>query len=142
VDVLSRIPLGGLLEAHHAVRTHLRDRLLASVAVQARDAGRTLLFDDEGLLGWENRDADGAVRGSDRVREPVGVLRRWAFTGIHAIEPAMLDRPSREGRCSIITWYLDLARQGYVIAPFDASAHRWMDVGTPARLAEAESGDW
>jgi NDP-sugar pyrophosphorylase family protein len=139
VDVLSGIPLADLLEAHRATRRRLGDRLLASVAVQARNTSRQLLFDDAGLMGWENRDAGGTVVGSDRVREPAGALRRWSFTGIHAIEPAVLDLSSRTGRFSIIAWYLDLAREGYAIVPFDASAHAWIDVGTYARLAEAEA---
>jgi MurNAc alpha-1-phosphate uridylyltransferase len=142
VDVLSGIPLGGLLDAHRAAHLRLGNRLLASVAVQARNASRQLLFDDEGLMGWENREPGGAVLGSERAREPVGTLRRWSFTGIHAVEPAMLGLSSRAGRFSIITWYLDLARQGYAILPFDASAYPWLDVGNPARLAEAESGSW
>ncbi len=142
VDVLSRIPLGELLGAHRMARARLGNRVLACVAVQDRNAGRQLLFDDEGLMGWENREPGGVVLGSERAREPVGTLRRWSFTGIHAVEPAMLGLSSRAGRFSIITWYLDLARQGYTILPFDASAHPWMDVGTQARLAEAESQGW
>lgn len=139
VDVLSGIPLGGLLDAHREAHPRLGDRLVASVAVQARNAQRQLLFDDEGLMGWENREPGGAVVGSAQARQPVGTLRRWSFTGIHVIEPAMLGRTSRTGRFSIITWYLDLARQGYAILPIDASPYPWLDVGNPARLAEAEA---
>ncbi|MBE0591156.1 MAG: NTP transferase domain-containing protein, partial [Gemmatimonadales bacterium] len=110
VDVLSQIPLRGLLETHVAARDRSVQRLLASVAVQARDASRQLLFDSLGLLGWENRGSDGAVLGSERVRDAAGPLTRWSFTGIHVIEPAMLDLCERTGVFSIITWYLDLAR--------------------------------
>jgi NDP-sugar pyrophosphorylase family protein len=142
VDVLSDIPFGGLLDAHREAHPRMGNRLLASLAVQARNANRQLLFDDEGLMGWENRGPGGAVLGSEQAREPVGTLRRWSFTGIHAVEPAMLGLSSRAGRFSIITWYLDLARRGYAILPFDASAYPWLDVGSPARLAEAEAGSW
>jgi NDP-sugar pyrophosphorylase family protein len=38
----------------------------------------------------------------------------------------------------MVTWYLDLARRGYVIQPVDVSGFRWLDVGTPERLAEAD----
>lgn len=139
VDVLSRIPLDALLAAHRDARTRAGDRLVASVAVQSRDARRRLLFDAEGLAGWENRGPDGSVLASERVREPVGPLRGWAFTGIHAIEPGVFDLAERTGRFSIIAWYLDLARSGRIIRPFDASAHAWMDVGTPAGLAAAQA---
>jgi NDP-sugar pyrophosphorylase family protein len=139
VDVLSRIPLEALLAAHRAARAGAGDRLVATVAVQARDTNRQLLFDAHGLMGWENRGGDGAVIASERVREPVGPLRRWSFTGIHVLEPAVFDLAERTGRFTIVTWYLDLARRGYTVLPFDASAHAWMDVGTPERLAEAEA---
>jgi len=139
VDVLSAIPLDAMLAAHRDARSARDARLIASVAVQARDARRRLLFDDGGLMGWENRDADGGVLAAERVREPVGMLRHRAFTGVHVIEPAMLDLADRTGRFSIIAWYLDLARRGYTVLPFDASGWAWTDVGTPERLAQAEA---
>jgi MurNAc alpha-1-phosphate uridylyltransferase len=138
VDVLSRIPLDGLLAEHRAASEHAGGRLLASLGVQDRVSERQLVFDDEGLMGWENRGRDGSVRESQHVREPVGPLRRWSFTGIHVLEPAVFGLTDRTGRFSIVTWYLELAQQGYRILPVDVSAHEWLDVGTHARLAEAE----
>jgi NDP-sugar pyrophosphorylase family protein len=138
VDVLSRIPLETLLAAHRAAR-EATEWLVASVAVQARDANRQLLFDGRGLMGWENRETGGAVLASHRVRTPAGPLSRWSFTGIHVIEPIVFDLAERTGRFSIVTWYLDLAQRGYTILPVDVSGHAWIDVGTPERLAEAEA---
>jgi len=137
VDVLSRIPLGGLLAAHRAAREPSAGRLIATVAVQARDSRRRLLFDDRGLMGWENRDEDGLVSAAERVREPEGALRHWSFTGIHALEPTVFDLADRAGRFSIVSWYLDLARHGHIIQPFDATGFEWIDVGTRERLEEA-----
>jgi MurNAc alpha-1-phosphate uridylyltransferase len=139
VDVLSRIPLRDLLAAHTANRERAPGKLIASVAVQARDARRQLLCDTDGLMGWENRGDDGAVLASRRVRKPVGTLIRWSFTGIHVIEPAMLDLADRTGRFSIVSWYLSLVQRGYTIRPVDVSAHTWMDVGSHERLAEADA---
>jgi MurNAc alpha-1-phosphate uridylyltransferase len=141
VDVLSRIPLDGLLAAHRAARA-ADGRLLATLAVQDRGAARQLLFDDGGLMGWEQRGADGPVRESEQVRAPVGPLRRWSFSGIHVVEPALLDACERTGRFSIRSWYLDLARRGYRVQPVDVSPFAWFDVGTPERLAEAEARAW
>jgi NDP-sugar pyrophosphorylase family protein len=137
VDVLSDIPLDRLLAAHEAARERHTGRLLATLAVQARPTSRRLLFDEGGLVGWENRERDGTVVASERAREPDGSIARWSFTGIHVIEPAMLERSERTGVFSIIAWYLDLVRRGYRIAAVDMSAHDWIDVGTPERLAEA-----
>ncbi len=138
VDVLSRIPLPDLLATHSAHRRRAAGQLIASVAVQARGARRQLLCDTDGLMGWENRGEDGTVLASRRVRRPVGKLIHWSFTGIHVIEPAMLDLADRTGRFSIVSWYLSLAQRGYRILPVDVSAHAWMDVGSHERLAEAE----
>jgi len=138
VDVLSRIPLDMLLAAHRAAGRRAPEAPVATVAVQARDSRRQLLFDDLGLMGWENRDGRGTVLAAERVREPVGAVRGWSFTGIHAIDPTIFDLAERRGVFSIVTWYLDLARRGHRILPFDASGYPWIDVGTRERLAEAE----
>jgi len=142
VDVLSRIPLDLLLAGHHAARERAEGRLLATLAVQDRGAARQLLFDDEGLMGWEHRVSDGEVRESQQVRAPVGQLRRWSFSGIHVIEPAVFDLCELMGRFSIRALYLDLARRGFRVHAVDVTAYEWLEVGTTARLAEAEALAW
>lgn len=139
VDVLSEIPLDELLAVHRAAREASAGKVLASVAVQDRRSNRQLLFDAEGLMGWENRGPEGVVVASQQVREPVGQVRRWSFTGIHVLEPAIFGLAERTGRFSIVSWYLDLARRGYTVQAVDMSACRWLDVGTPERLAEASA---
>ena len=143
VDVLSRIPLEALLAEHQVTRERPAGggRVVATLAVQTRPASRRLLFDDQGLMGWEHRGA-GEAR---RVREPVGAVRDFAFAGIHAVEPEILDLCERTGTFPIRDLYLDLAARGYRIVPADVSAHAWQDVGTPERLREADagrSGEW
>ncbi len=138
VDVLSRIPLGTLLAEHRVARERLGGRVVATLAVQTRQSPRRLLFDDQGLMGWEHRGAGE----SRRVREPVEAVRDFAFAGIHVVEPEILDLSDRTGAFSIRELYLDLAARGYRILPADVSAHAWQDVGTPERLSEAEAGSW
>ena len=140
VDVLSRIPLEALLAEHQAARERPGEgsRVVATLAVQKRPALRRFLFDDQGLMGWEHREAGGLRR----VREPVGPVRDFAFAGIHVVEPGILDLAERTGVFPIRELYLDLAARGYRIEPADVSAHAWQDVGTPERLREAEAGSW
>ena len=138
VDVLSRIPLEALPARHRLARQRLGNRVLGTLAVQDRPSSRRLLFDDEGLMGWEHREA-GLAR---RVRESAGTVRDVAFAGIHVVEPEILDLAERTGTFPIVELYLDLAARGYRIEPWDASAHAWQDVGTPERLRAAEAGDW
>ena len=143
VDVRSRVPLDVLLAEHRAARERTANgRPLATLGVQARGSERQLVFDDEGLMGWERRGNDAAVLESQQVRVPVGPIRRWSFSGIHVVEPTMLGLCDRAGRFSIRTWYLDLVRRGYRIQPVDVSGYEWLDVGTPERLAEAERREW
>jgi N-acetyl-alpha-D-muramate 1-phosphate uridylyltransferase len=125
VDVLSSVPLDGLLAAHDP-------GAMATVAVQDRPTQRKMLFDDEGLMGWRT--------GADerRVREPRGSVRAFGFTGIHVIAPVLLQQIRRTGTFPIRDVYLDLAEAGEVIRPYDVTASRWLDVGTPERLREAE----
>jgi len=138
VDVLSRIPLDGLLAEHRGARQRLGNRVLGTLAVQDRPSARRLLFDEHGLVGWEHRAA-GRAR---RVRESAGTVRDFAFAGIHMVEPEILDLGERTGTFPIVELYLDLAAAGYRIEPGDVSAHAWQDVGTPGRLREAEAGNW
>lgn len=139
VDVLSDIPLDELLEGHRAAAERFGDALVASLAVQEREGNRKLLFDDRGLMGWENRGHDRIPDGLYTVRDPVSSLRRLAFTGIHVVEPRIFRSSERNGTFSIITLYLELAAQGKVIHPLGVTGARWMDVGTMERLQEAQA---
>ena len=138
VDVLSDIPLAGLLEGHGRAADLHGHGLVATVATQDRPARRRLLFDDRGLMGWENRGSDRAAEGREVAREPLGEVRALAFTGIHVVEPRIFGLSDRAGVFSIITLYLELAAQGFVVSPLDVSQYRWLDVGTHGRRAEAE----
>ena len=138
-DVLSTITLTELLVHHLETRKAKGDRLIASLAVQRRDSHRVLLFDDSGLLGWENQGSDRAPDGRVQVRDPVGDVYRRSFTGIHVVDPAIFELCDRTGSFSIITLYLDLAAAGWIINPIDVSHEEWFDVGTPERLEDARA---
>lgn len=142
VDVLSTIPLSELLQSHNDAQDASQKPLVASVAVMSREAKRKLLFDDVGLLGWENRGSERAVSRSRRVREPIGSVVSLGFTGIHVVDPEVFSLSNRTGTFSIVELYLELAEAGYRIQPVDVSAHHWIDVGTRERLSEAEGGKW
>ena len=142
VDVLSTIPLNELLERHHVCTERPEHKIVASLAVQTRHADRRLLFDELGLLGWENTGGELAPPGAHRVREPVGRPHKLSFTGIHVVDPKIFSLSDRTGTFSIITLYLELAAAGHRIMPIDVSSHDWIDAGTPERLREAEAAAW
>lgn len=126
-DVLSEVDLAALLEARAA------SGALAALAVHERDTSRFLLFDEAGLLGWENE----ATGRSGRARPPSGNVRRFAFSGIHAIEPRFLDLVADRGVFSIVDAYLGLSAMGERIVPHDVTGASWFEIGTPQRLAAA-----
>lgn len=136
-DVLSTISLKDLLARHREATQAGRGHPVASLAVNSRDTRRSLLFDDAGLIGWENRGSDRAPDGRKMVRAPSGKVRRYSFTGIHVVDPVIFDLSQRVGAFSIISLYLDLAAAGRVIRPLDVSDREWFDVGTPERLEDA-----
>jgi len=137
VDVLSSIPLRALLEQQARARRQGAGRVVASLAVQRREARRQLLFDDLGLMGWENVGSDRAAVGRREARSPVGTVRRMSFTGLHAIDPSIFRLSRRSGTFSIIDLYLELVAEGWIIHPVEVTEEKWIDVGSPDRLEEA-----
>ena len=129
VDVITDLDLGAL----H--RAHVEEDALATLATSRRATSRPLLFDDAGLLGWEDRRP--GREASERIREASGEAREVAFAGVHVLAPRIFDLLLERGRFSIITAYLRLAREGHRIVPHDVTAARWLEAGTPERLEEA-----
>lgn len=126
-DVISEIPLADMY------RQHVSRGPLATLAVMTRESSRQLLFDDVGLLG--RTDAGKELR--IEAREAVGEVRERAFAGIHVIDPAIFPLLTERGVFSILDPYLRLASSGARIEPFEANGFRWIDIGKPAQLAEA-----
>jgi NDP-sugar pyrophosphorylase family protein len=127
VDVISMIDLHRMLQFHNENHT------LATLAVQARETSRYLLFDDLGQLC-------GRCAGRDYEPEIVRSsppLQTLAFSGIHVISSCLLPMITEEGVFPIIPAYLRLSSQGEKILAFRADNYYWRDLGRPADLAQA-----
>lgn len=125
-DIVTEIDLGALYRAHD-------DRRLATLAVGRRETSRCLLFDQAGLVGWENA----ATGRSERCREVVGEIEAWPFAGIHVISPGIFGLITEQGVFSIIELYLRLSAEGQAILPHDVTGALWIEIGNPERLARA-----
>lgn len=127
VDVLSNINLYKMLAYHQ------EQNALATLATRKRESSRYLLFNrEQQLCGWTNTK----TKEVKMVRE-AATTNNYAFSGIHIIEPALLDLIQQEGKFSITTTYLELAAQHKIIAyPHDEDY--WFDVGKPERLQAAQ----
>ena len=124
-DVFSAIDL----QAMH--RFHVQSGALATLAVQARDSGRRLLFDEQGLLC--GREAEGRRE----LARPAAAFERLGFSGIHVISPELISKMTEEGVFSINKTYLRLAAAGEKIQAFRCDGSFWRDIGAPEKLEEA-----
>ena len=130
-DLLTTVDIADLLARQTA------SDALATLAVAPASTDRTLLVDDGGLVGF-------VARGERRtVRAVRGDLREVDFCGVHACSPALVVALAAEPRAvfSVMDVYLREAARGARVDVFDGGAvpHRFLDVGTPERLAEADA---
>lgn len=127
VDVLSTIDFARMLQFQ---KEH---RALATLAVQARETSRSLLFDDHAQLCGRRI----GIEQTPEIVRPSHPLQPLAFSGIHVISPRLFPMLTEDGIFSIIPAYLRLAARGQPILAFRADAYYWRDLGRPADLTQA-----
>ena len=161
VDVISAIDLAAMLQFHK------ENHALASLAVQSRQSGRQLLFNDQLQLAGRRISVQdsvilsGAKNPGTHVSQPANhetskssshsplasrsplppsqtsSLHPLAFSGIHILSPRLLPQLTETGPFSIIDSYLRLSSQGQKILAFRHDHSYWRDLGKPADLAQA-----
>lgn len=129
VDIISEADLRAMYAAH-AVR-----HPVATLAVNRRETTRPLLVDEHGFRGLANLTTGWRAD----ARPEVGRTEEIGFAGIHVVSPEIFELITERGRFSIMELYLGLARQGHAIETYDVSDALWLEVGDPARLANANS---
>jgi NDP-sugar pyrophosphorylase family protein len=134
VDVISTIDLAAMLQFH------IEHQALATLAVQSRDSGRQLLFNDQLQLSGRRVEGHPTLATSHSPlpkSTTLSALHPLAFSGIHIISPRLLRLLTETGPFSIIDSYLRLASQGEKIVAFRHDNSYWRDLGKPADLAQA-----
>ncbi len=129
VDVISNLDLNALLKYHQ------EQIALATLVVRSRETSRYLMFDQNlQLSGWKNFS-----NGETRISRPelFDDAQPFAFSGIHIIQPELLDLITEEGKFPIMDLYLRLAKNHSIKAFIDQS-DLWMDLGKPDQLIAAE----
>jgi NDP-sugar pyrophosphorylase family protein len=129
VDVISNLDLNVLL------KYHLDKKALATLVVRQRETSRYLMFDQNmQLAGWKNFS-----NGETRISRPESFAdaKPLAFSGIHIIQPELLELITEEGKFPIMDLYLRLAKDHSINAFIDRS-DLWMDLGKPEQLLIAE----
>ena len=64
-------------------------------------------------------------------------IESLAFTGIHVLDPSIMDWIPENRFASIIDVYQDMLQSGLKIKAYTAAGHRWRDMGTPESFFEA-----
>lgn len=130
VDILSNLDVRSFLSSD-------RPDSLATLLLVDKEADRYLLFDDDmRLVGWTNV-VTGEVKSPYPDFEP-SRYRRYSFCGIHIVSGEVFDLMEEwPARFSIIDFYLKSAaiRPIYGVVATDL---KLIDIGSPAKLAEAE----
>lgn len=128
VDIISSLGLQQLESVH------LASDNLATLVVSERKSQRYFKFDaDMQLAGWINKRS-----GETKISRPevFDQARELAFSGIHMVQPEILNYMPSQDRFSIIEVYLELAKTQKIKGFLDTS-ELWMDVGKPDDLAAA-----
>ena len=127
VDILTDLDIRGMY------KQHLESIAIATLAVSMRPTSRYLLFDNDNLLsGWRN-----VKTSEERIsRQRTEYIAR-AFSGIHIISPRIFQMIKLTGKFSMIDVYLELAKHESIIG-FDHSGSKFIDVGTPQSIIDAE----
>ena len=109
----------------------------ATLLVSERKTQRYLLFDETmRLVGWIN-EATGQVKSPYPDLQP-DKCRRYAFSGIHQIDPVLFPRfEGWPAKFSIIDFYLSICRDVPVYGHLQ-EGFRLIDVGKLDTLAQAE----
>ncbi len=128
VDILTDLDLRQLYSFH------TENKALATLAVKERDTSRSLLINTAGeLCGWRN-NVNGNLK---HAKGDIDTLLPIAFSGIHVVNPELIELISEEGVFSIIDVYLRLART-QKIATFCHNQNFWLDLGRKENFIEAE----
>lgn len=127
VDIVSNIDLGNLCQSH------IESGAMATLACMERKSSREFLINAQNqLCGWRN-NSTGEIK---MARESESFLKPIAFTGIHVINPELIDLISEKGVFSIVNVYLRLAREHTILVK-TIDKPVWFDLGTPENLQKA-----
>lgn len=140
VDILTDLNLQAMINYHQEKKP------LATLATTSRETSRYFLFDEgNNLCGWKNvmtgeeRPYPGPLsraRG-EKGGSPYENQLRKAFSGIHIVESRIFSLIKQRGKFSMVDVYMDLMQE-QTIKSFDHSENRFIDVGRPESIAQAE----
>ncbi|WP_372677590.1 sugar phosphate nucleotidyltransferase [Desulfosarcina sp.] len=102
-------------------------------------AQATLVMHDRPPFNQVWVDEQNRIAGFARFSKPAETerLREMAFTGIHVMNAAVIQRIPNGGFCDIIDVYRQMLDDGVPIHAHVVQNHYWQDMGSPDRYREA-----
>jgi len=126
-DIISDINLSDMMNYHS------ENDSLATLAVRKRKSSRYFLFNNNfDLCGWKNE-----ITSEEIITRSTEILNSYAFSGIHIINPIILQHLNQSGKFSIVKSYLKLCKT-MKIKGFDHTTDYWFDIGDMKKLQMAE----
>ena len=89
----------------------------------------TLVLHDFPRFNKVSVNSDGVITGFENMGQPE--TRHLAFTGIHIIDPSLLDIIPPDSFANIIDCYTKWIQKGVQITGLEVKGHFWSDMGTP-----------
>lgn len=132
VDILTDLNLNAMIIQHK------KNEPLATLAVSERKTSRYFLFDQsKQLCGWKNINTGEVKPNTLNLSDSESSLNPKAFSGIHVINPGIFSLMQQQGKFSMVDVYLSLCTT-HSIQYFDHSHSKFIDVGKPESIAQAE----
>lgn len=130
-DILSNVNLKALYEYHQASGND------ATLLVSPRKTVRYLLFEENRLCGWVNKDTL-QTKPEGFIYQPE-IQKEYAFGGIHIISPTLFQYMGDEwtGKFSIMDFYLQTCKK-VRLGSYVKEDLQLIDIGKPDTLAKAE----
>ncbi len=128
VDIISNLNLKEFYQYH------IIDDAIASLVVSDRKSNRYLLFNNDDILcGWQDVKKDEKIIVRDEIK-----LHQLAFSGIHILNPHLIESFPKEQVFSVIKAYLKIAATEDIHA-YVCNEMKWIDVGKVDSLQKAET---
>ena len=127
-DVITNLELSKMIQYHQEMKPAV------TLAVRNDFRNRFLFFDEQ-----MNLRGKGDTEGNRRLAPDVSAkdFYKFRFSGIHIIQPEILNTLPDRKRFPIMEWYMNLC-SNTTIKGFDHSDDFWMDLGRPENLMAAE----
>jgi len=128
VDIISKTDL------RLVYRYHSASNAMVTLVVQARSSANYFIVDSMGMVCGLYYSQKGLV---DIRRQPKGPIRYLAFNGIHVVSPEIFKEIKEVGKFSIISLYLRLIEEGFLLSAYEDDTNFFVDIGKPEGLKKA-----